>query len=236
MSSKWSPPRITSQIKLEGKAAKVIVKLANIVLTPNNPEYNGGSWHIEAMKNERILATGIYYYAQENITDSTLSFRRTARVDQDSQWSDSYWSRLHAMGNTYGVQELGEIQTKENRAIVFPNVYQHRVSPFTLIDPKKPGYRKILAFFLCDPGHDVPTTETVMPQQPEQRIDLEKSLREGPLGGLPEEIFQGIVGELPPLITLDEARGYRSELMEERSSFTGHSSKVQGRYYNLCEH
>ncbi|KAF3282502.1 hypothetical protein TWF132_010637 [Orbilia oligospora] len=226
MSSKWSPPRITSQIKLEGKAAKVIVKLANIVLTPNNPEYNGGSWHIEAMKNERILATGIYYYAQENITDSTLSFRRTARVDQDSQWSDSYWSRLHAMGNSYGVQELGKIQTKENRAIVFPNVYQHRVSPFTLIDPKKPGYRKILVFFLCDPGHDVPTTETVMPQQPEQRIDLEKSLREGPLGGLPEEIFQGIVGELPPLITLNEARGYRSELMQERSSFTGSSSKV----------
>ncbi|KAF3254651.1 hypothetical protein TWF217_006866 [Orbilia oligospora] len=236
MSSKWSPPQITSQIKLEGKAAKVIVKLANIVLTPNNPEYNGGSWHIEAMKNERILATGIYYYAQENITDSTLSFRRTARVDQDSQWSDSYWSRLHAMGNSYGVQELGKIQTKENRAIVFPNVYQHRVSPFTLIDPKKPGYRKILVFFLCDPGHDVPTTETVMPQQPEQRIDLEKSLREGPLGGLPEEIFQGIVGELPPLITLNEARGYRSELMQERSSFTGSSSKVQGRYYNLCEH
>ncbi|KAF3212122.1 hypothetical protein TWF106_010052 [Orbilia oligospora] len=216
MCSKWSPPHITDQIKLEGKAAKVIVKLANIVLTPKNPKYNGGSWHVEAMKNERILATGIYYYAQENITDSTLSFRRTASVDQNSQWSDSYWTRLHAM--------------------VFPNVYQHCVSPFTLTDPKKPGYRKILVFFLCDPNHDVPTTETVMPQQPEQRIDLEKSLREGPLGGLPEEIFQGIVGELPPLITLDEAREYRSELMEERSSFMGNSSKVQGRSYNLCEH
>ncbi|KAK6510820.1 hypothetical protein TWF506_009915 [Arthrobotrys conoides] len=234
--SRWSQPRITSQIKLEGKAAKVIVKLANIVLTPENPRYYGGSWHVEAMKNERIIATGIYYYAQENITDSTLSFRRTARVDRDSEWNDSYWGKLHDMGHNYGIQNLGKIQTKENRAIVFPNVYQHCVSGFDLVDPTKPGYRKILVFFLCDPNHDVPTTETIMPQQPEQRIDLEKSLREGPLGKLPEEIFQGIVGELPPLISLEEAQTYRLQLMGERSSFTNDSSKVQGRYYNLCEH
>lgn len=233
---KWSPPNITDEIKLEGKAAKVIVKLANIILTPENPTYHGGSWHVEAMKNERIIATGIYYYAQDNITDSTLSFRRTARVDQRPQWGSSYWSRLHGMGLDYGVQEIGQIQTKENRAIVFPNIYQHCVSSFRLQDPTKSGYRKTLVFFLCDPNHNMPTTEIVMPQQPEQRIDLEKALREGPLGKLPEEIFHGIVGELPPLITLDEARGYRAELMEERSSFTEDSPKVRGRYYNLCEH
>ncbi|KAK6334843.1 hypothetical protein TWF718_010288 [Orbilia javanica] len=234
--AKWCPPEVTDQIRLEGKPAKVIVKMANILLTPEAPQYWGGSWHVEAMKNERIIATGIYYYAQENITESTLRFRRTAPVDRDPQWNSSYWSKLHSMGHWNGVQEIGGIETKENRAIVFPNIYQHSVYPFSLKDRTKPGYRKILVFFLCDPNHDVPTTETVMPQQPDQRIDLENSLREGPLGKLPEELFRGIVGDLPPLITLEEAHGHRAKLMEERSSFVGNSSRVQGRYYNLCEH
>ncbi|KAF3920233.1 hypothetical protein AA313_de0207266 [Arthrobotrys entomopaga] len=231
--NKWKPPIITDEVKLDGKVAKVIVKMANIVLTPENPTYAGGSWHVEAMKNERIIATGIYYYAQENITDSTLSFRRTVRIDQSPQWNDSYWGQLHGMGRQMGIQEIGEIKTKENRAMVFPNVFQHCVSSFQLKDPTKPGYRKILVFFLCDPNHDVPTTRMIAPQQPEQRIDLERALREGPLGKLPEEIFQTIVKELPPLIPLEEAHRYREWLMSERSRFTWESSKVQGRCYNL---
>lgn len=51
------------------------MKLANIILTPDKPKYNGGSWHVEGMKNERIVATGIYYYENENISESILSFR-----------------------------------------------------------------------------------------------------------------------------------------------------------------
>lgn len=45
---------------LQGSKLQVIVKLANIVLTPENPEYAGGSWHVEGMLNERIVSTFIY--------------------------------------------------------------------------------------------------------------------------------------------------------------------------------
>lgn len=45
-----------------------------MVQTPERPVYEGGSWHVEGMKNERIVSTGIYYYDQENITQSKLSF------------------------------------------------------------------------------------------------------------------------------------------------------------------
>lgn len=80
---------------------QVIVKLANIELTTNNPEYEGGSWHLEGQlvsdsyppfsssfsplyssprtnpnQNERICATAIYYYDSENITESTQGFRQ----------------------------------------------------------------------------------------------------------------------------------------------------------------
>ncbi|KAF9335664.1 hypothetical protein BGZ91_010407 [Linnemannia elongata] len=49
---------------------QVIVKLANIELTPDNPKYEGGTWHVEGMANENIVATGIYYYYTDNITES----------------------------------------------------------------------------------------------------------------------------------------------------------------------
>ncbi|KAG9024292.1 hypothetical protein FS837_005422, partial [Tulasnella sp. UAMH 9824] len=47
---------------IQGKIVQVIVKLANIHLTPEKPEYPGGSWHVEGMANERIVASSIYYY------------------------------------------------------------------------------------------------------------------------------------------------------------------------------
>ena len=39
--------------------------------TPEKPEYKGGSWHVEGMLNERIVASGIYYYDQECVTIQT---------------------------------------------------------------------------------------------------------------------------------------------------------------------
>ncbi|KAF3100384.1 hypothetical protein TWF569_006690 [Orbilia oligospora] len=238
----WTPPEITDSIKLEGKTAKVIVKLANIILTPEQPIYEGGSWHVEAMMNERIVSTGIYYYDQENITESELAFRRTIESMEDMGWQlpqDSNWTTVHNMGSSgTTVQEIGGIKTQNNRAIAFPNIYQHQVQPFELVDKTKPGYRKVLVFFLCDPSeeNEVPTSKTVAPQQPEARKDLVETLRQGPLGNLPEEVFRLIVEALPPVVTREEAEKYRDELMYERSSFINDSEAVQGESYSLCEH
>ena len=56
---------------------QVIFKLANIHLTPEKPNYEGGSWHIEGALNEHICATSLYYYDEENITESHLGFRQS---------------------------------------------------------------------------------------------------------------------------------------------------------------
>lgn len=37
-------------LKREYQGLQVIVKLANIVLTPENPSYEGGTWHVEGQK------------------------------------------------------------------------------------------------------------------------------------------------------------------------------------------
>ncbi|KAK6536733.1 hypothetical protein TWF281_000951 [Arthrobotrys megalospora] len=241
--SEWSPPTITQETRLEGKTVKVIVKMANIQLTPQNPTYNGGSWHVEAMMNERIVSTGIYYYDQENIGESELAFRRTVFVPSSlaEDYSHTNWDTLHNMGGGWSnaVQNLGSVKTKVNRAIAFPNIFQHRVQPFSLADPTKPGYRKILVFFLCDPEapeNEIPSTRIVAPQQPIHRKDFEDTLRAGQLGSLPEEVFSMIMKSLPPPMSLDEARAHRGVLMGERSAFNGHDDLVQGREYSLCEH
>ena len=60
---------------------QVIVKLANIELTPEKPTYDGGSWHVEGQLNERICATALYYYDSKNIADNSLAFRH--RTDEE---------------------------------------------------------------------------------------------------------------------------------------------------------
>ncbi|KAG0350000.1 hypothetical protein BG005_010481 [Podila minutissima] len=62
-SQSFSPPSEPERYNLRtGQKLQVIVKLANIELTPENPRYTGGSWHVEGMASENIAASGIYYY------------------------------------------------------------------------------------------------------------------------------------------------------------------------------
>ena len=38
---------MSNQVSLKGRTLQVFVKLANILLTPDKPEYPGGRWHVE---------------------------------------------------------------------------------------------------------------------------------------------------------------------------------------------
>jgi Protein of unknown function (DUF4246) len=112
---------------------QVIVKLATIHLTPENPSHKGGAWHMEGMANEDIIATGIYYYSHHNITHSKLAFRMAVngydRYDMDCEPGD----KTIAM-NRWGfededklVQNLGVVSTLGGRCLAFPNTLQHQV-------------------------------------------------------------------------------------------------------------
>ena len=66
------------------KSLQVIVKLANIHLTPEKPTYDGGAWHIEGQmvsdyspeglqiftvtQNEHIVATSLFYVSKGPLT------------------------------------------------------------------------------------------------------------------------------------------------------------------------
>lgn len=83
---------LTKEFAKEG--LQVIVKLANIVLTPDKPDYPGGSWHVEGSLNERICATALYYYDCENVTDSHLAFRQC--IGMDTLYYNKQYGQVHA--------------------------------------------------------------------------------------------------------------------------------------------
>ncbi|OCH91965.1 hypothetical protein OBBRIDRAFT_752203 [Obba rivulosa] len=240
------PPREGRRtISLRGRDIQVIVKLANIVLTPEKPAYEGGSWHVEGMRNESIVATGIYYYESSNITESRLAFRAAVgdgtgdNMDIPYEQSDQrgYMAAYGINGNGGPLNQLlGSVVTKEDLCLAFPNIYQHRVAPFELADPTKPGVRKILCFFLVEPGEHILSTTEVLPQQ---RSWCEDEMARVPrLQQVPVELYDIIRDDVVDgTITLDEAKKERWRLMEERASFVfRHNEEIFELEFNMCEH
>ncbi|QRV77269.1 hypothetical protein RhiJN_05284 [Ceratobasidium sp. AG-Ba] len=230
--------------ELAGKTIQVIVKLANIHLTPDKPTYGGGSWHVEGMSNEAIAASGIYYYDEENITESRLAFRTTARPPENYGQDDT-----HGCMETWGIgrlvfhlnfdyrklSTLGVVITRQDRAIAFPNIYQHKVSPFELRDKSKPGHRKIVALFLVDPAVRRPSTTEVPPQQ--QKWITPAALANPTLKRLSVEVISHISALTDSSMTREEAESFRLELMNERKAFViRHDEKFSEVTFDMCEH
>ena len=190
--------------------------LGEIILTPEKPSYNGGVWHVEGMLNESIISTGIYYYDSENISESSLEFRRAVNdppYEQNDHQGVELVYGIHDNGKLN--QYLGYLITKQDRCIAFPNIYQHRVRPFQLIDTKKPGYRKILVFFLVNPTFRILSTSNVTPQQKDFQISNKENT----------------------YMKYDDAIKHREELMKERKfMIQENTTQFYEREFSLCEH
>ena len=204
-----------------GGRLQVIFKLANIYLTPEKPGYRGGTWHVEGQLNERICASAIYYYDQENVTPSHLAFRQGLDAEELSMIpaQNEHTSLERYLGieqDGVAIQKLGNVLTRPGRLLAFPNALQHQVQPFTLEDKSKPGHRKILAMFLIDPNRRVLSTSNVPPQRKDWWApEVRKVPR---FARLPLEIFEQIIDAVDDFpISWDDALKLREQLMDERS-------------------
>lgn len=224
---------------------QVIVKLANIHLTPESPSYDGGSWHTEGQLNEHIVATALFYYDADNITDCRLDFRTPANkedlmmeldYEQDDHASIQRTFNIDSHGHT--LQDVGSVLTRPGRSVFFPNLFQHHVSPFRLTDPTRPGHRKILALFLVDPVIPILSTANVPPQQKHWWSRATRLDGSGPTTGrLPLELTRLVVDNADFVMSDEEAKEIRKELMKERTGlqrdFDGRLRRVD---WNFCEH
>lgn len=191
-------------------------------------------------ENERICATAIYYYDSKNITESRLSFRQRGTDMDDVNYDQDCHEFLQEV---YGLsmnettlqsgctQNLGGVLCREGRLLTFPNVVQHKVSPFSLADRSQAGHRKILALFLVDPARRIISSANVPPQQ------ADWATKAGKLGS--EQLEGPLVSDqgVRPTMTFNEAASYRLELMEERSVAGVRSKKLfEDEKFSLCEH
>jgi hypothetical protein len=212
-------------LPLTDRKLQVIVKIGSTQLTPDSPSFAGGTWHLEGTPAEQIVATGIYYYDFENITESELQFRTV--IDQEEVWmllpQDGFdFLEIHTglkilpecddrKVPTY--VDLGAVVAEEGKALAFPNCFLHRVAPFELKDKSKPGHRSILVFFLVNPETEILSTSDVLPQNP---------LHAEAEGGSP--------------MSLEEAKEYRRLLMFQRKYYVAGQKEFFARSFSLCEH
>lgn len=98
-------------VSLKNRRLQVIVKVAGIHLTPEQPDYDGGSWHLEGCTNERIVATGIFYFDSHNITTSKLAFRAAIAEPSCAQHELDSHANFYGVGNcTELVQPRGAVE------------------------------------------------------------------------------------------------------------------------------
>ena len=247
--------RLSDRVDLRSRVVgrgyvQVIFKLANIYLTPEQPEYEGGSWHVEGSLDERICATAIYYYDQENVTPSHLAFRQGLDAEElmmipaQSEYT-SLEKYLGVEQDGAAIQHLGSVLTRPRRLLAFPNALQHQVQPFGLEDKSKPGHRKILAMFLIDPAKPIPSTSDVPPQRKDWWMP---EVRKVPaFAQLPYEIFEQIIDMVDDFpISWSDALDIRESLMDERTDLNadlddemrevGAHSRTPGRHNMLMVH
>ena len=171
-------PASTLRERFKDTGLQIIVKMASIELTPENPTFSAGNWHVEGQMNEHIVGTLLYYLDSENITDTHLDFRTMTHHNAEEYWfpgQDSFKWMEHVFGARLRgdpcIQDYGSVATPQGRLLAFPNVFQHCVSGFRLRDPTKPGHRRFVALWLVDPLIRIISTANVPPQQAEWWAD-----------------------------------------------------------------
>jgi len=201
----------------------VIVKLAGIELTPQQPRYPGGHWHIEGLINEHIVATAIYYYDVENVTEAELDFcQQTWTKETSYDYEQNDYDALQTIldfdpDDDCSTQELGFVTSPQGRFLTWPNTMPHRVNSFELADKTIPGHRRFLVLWLVDPNYRVCSTRNVPPQQHRWWAEA-ASAKANFASRLPQETVDHIMKETNEWpMGMEEARRIRLELMKERT-------------------
>ena len=241
---------VSLQKDFQDKGLQVIVKIASTELNPANHEYPGGSWHVEGLLNEHIVATAIFYFDVENVTEARISFRQETLMDF-REFAENQSEEHQALKEVFGipevegwpelkgqqaVQELGSVATPEGRLLVFPNTLQHRIHPFKLEDESRPGHRRFIVLWLVDPNYRICSTANVPPQRHDWWAHEVQSKANLGRKGMPNELIEQVMGETGDWpMGQDEAERLRLELMAERTT----ALETAEEYFdvvNFCEH
>lgn len=216
-------------VTLKGRNVQVVLRVSKVHLTPQGPSFPGSEWHAEGMRSERIVACGIHVLSSENLTSSSLQFRMAVTYPRGFFAGDT-GATLRTWGLTDGDschQYIGSVPVRPGLSLVFPNIYQHRHTPFEILDSTKEGEMTLIHFLLVDPDiKPIVSTSSVGPQQ---KTWIRKALNESLDPRLPIEVLDNIMEHTEGLMTDEEAGVYRQEMIKSRARFTQCSNN-----YHFC--
>ncbi|KAJ1662093.1 hypothetical protein IW140_006262 [Coemansia sp. RSA 1813] len=171
-----APSRPISPYTLCDRKLQAVVQMDNIVVYPGSNNATT-EWKVQGMANERIIATGVYFYSIENVAPgASISFREATC----GSFSDRYNFDLEVLSKAYGVEidplaakagqltvtkGLGVLDIQHGQCVVFPNTYQSRFLNMKPKDKSKPGVCKMLQFLFMDPATQVPSSAIIPPRQ-----------------------------------------------------------------------
>ncbi|KAJ2095865.1 hypothetical protein GGI16_005057, partial [Coemansia sp. S142-1] len=181
-------------------------------------------WSVVGLGNERIIATGIFFYDVVNIAPASLQFRETVSGwDLEAEQFD-----IESVVKAYGIeqsqlmesdlvsQELGSVGIKDGRYVVFPNIHQFKMPELKLADKSKTGHCKILTFYFVDPSTRIPSTEIVPPQQ--QDWYFAGILASEPFRSLPHLVVEGIMAKVDFPISLKVTKKLRPQVHFDKNA------------------
>ncbi|KAL8774321.1 MAG: hypothetical protein Q9209_001072 [Squamulea sp. 1 TL-2023] len=221
---------------------QMILQIREINLTPSRSKCDSEEWHVQGQTNERICASAMYIYSTSNVSAigasaPTVSFRRRI-FPEEAIAAKGQITTPPFLPDIYGakhgdpvIQTLGDVVLRENRVVVWPNVFQTRLNEFELQDKTKEGHLRILILHLVDPNRRIMSTSMVPCQRRDWWAD---AIRKAcpPLYRLPIEIFQRIMeimDEDSYPISVDEGERTRRDFVQERETYRrNHTAAMEG--------
>ncbi|KAI1872592.1 hypothetical protein JX265_005472 [Neoarthrinium moseri] len=205
---------------------QVVVRIASIDLDQQTRNHPGTEWKVNGFLNEHIVATSLIFFDIQNVTQSSMSFRVEADLDDSEHQYEGYnFEEIAAMyGFEYeqledgeAIQELGQVKIVQGRMIAYPNTLQHRWDAFELAPGASAGHVRYLEMHLVDPHYRLISTANVPPQQHEWWYEAGPGRIDWAAYRMPREIVSNIanyVGEWP--MGVCETLDIKREMDEER--------------------
>ncbi|KAJ3575249.1 hypothetical protein NP233_g1217 [Leucocoprinus birnbaumii] len=165
----------------------------------------------------------------DNISPTSIQFRMAVTYPRGFPAGDT-----GATSRTWGFndgdachQYIGQTPLRTGLSLVFPNIYQHRQSPFELVDPTREGRLTLLMFYMIDP--DIPPIISTGVVPPQQKEWIQKALIAALSPKIPVELIEEIMKHTIGLMELHEAEDYRRAFLDIQAKFRQASNN-----YHFC--
>ena len=160
-----------ADVSLKNRTLQVITKIVQINLKPNDKFL--GSWHVEGMSHENIVATASCTLEQSDDIETKLYFKRAYYEEEADHLLMNSHNVPSEISNLYhsNLVPIGNVNIKEGMMVVFPNNMVHKVDMINTTN--EPKVRTIVVFWLIDPNVRIISTSDI----PQQKYDWNEAMK-----------------------------------------------------------